>query len=137
MRKTLAICLIGVLIFNTGCSASTTKLHPVTPKVPAKILPVSETGKTSWYGPRFHGRKTANGETFNKNAMTAAHKFLPFGTEIEVTDITTKRSVRVRINDRGPFKPGRILDLSQAAASSLGIVERGVVNIQIRVIKRG
>ncbi len=78
-------------------------------------------GVASWYGRRFHGRKTANGERFNMREMTAAHLTLPFGTELLVTNPENGQSVKVRINDRGPFVPGRVLDLSYAAAKELGM----------------
>jgi rare lipoprotein A len=75
----------------------------------------------SWYGPGFHGRRTANGERFNTNALTAAHKTLPFGSQVRVTNERTGRSVVVRINDRGPYAHGRVIDLSKAAAQAVGI----------------
>ncbi len=78
-------------------------------------------GKASWYGPGFHGRLTANGERFNTNAYTAAHKTLPFGTKVKVTNAKTGQSVVVRINDRGPYAHGRVIDLSKASARSIGI----------------
>src|SRR3954464_9704365 len=78
-------------------------------------------GNASWYGPGFHGRRTASGETFNQNALTAAHKSLPFGTRVRVVNQQTGGSVVVRINDRGPFVRGRIIDLSKASAQALGI----------------
>jgi rare lipoprotein A len=80
-----------------------------------------QSGGASWYGPGFHGRRTASGETFNQNAMTAAHKSLPFGSRVRVVNQQTGRSVVVRINDRGPFVRGRIIDLSKASAQALGI----------------
>lgn len=83
-------------------------------------------GGASWYGPGFHGRKTASGTKFNENAMTAAHKTLPFGTVVKVTDQRTGKSVKVTINDRGPFHKGRIIDLSKAAAAKLGTKNAGV-----------
>jgi len=83
-------------------------------------------GGASWYGPGFHGKKTASGERYNQNAMTAAHKTLPFGTIVKVTDQTTGKSVKVTINDRGPFHKGRIIDLSRAAADRLGTYDDGV-----------
>ncbi|WP_367104865.1 septal ring lytic transglycosylase RlpA family protein [uncultured Psychrobacter sp.] len=76
-------------------------------------------GNTSYYGDKFHGKRTASGSIFNMNAMTAAHKTLPFGTEVEVTNKKTKQSVIVKITDRGPFTRGRILDLSKAAAGKI------------------
>lgn len=97
---------------------------------PSSVL----TGKASWYGPGFHGRQTANQEIYNENAMTCAHKTLPFNTKLEVTDNLTGRSVVVRVNDRGPFVAGRILDLSKAAAESLDMIERGVINVTARIV---
>ena len=78
-------------------------------------------GVASWYGPGFHGKKTANGERFNTNDLTAAHKTLPFGTKVRVTNEQTGKSVVVRINDRGPYAHGRVIDLSKAAAEAVGI----------------
>lgn len=83
-------------------------------------------GVASWYGEPFHGRRTASGEVFDMNELTAAHKTLPFGTRVRVRHISTGKEVTVRINDRGPHVPGRIIDLSRAAASTLGIVQGGV-----------
>jgi rare lipoprotein A len=80
-----------------------------------------QTGEASWYGPGFHGRKTANGERFNTNELTAAHKTLPFGTKVKVTNKQTGESVVVRINDRGPFAKDRVIDLSKASAQAIGI----------------
>ncbi|WP_133774637.1 septal ring lytic transglycosylase RlpA family protein [Enterovirga rhinocerotis] len=88
-------------------------------------------GVASWYGPRFHGRKTASGERFNQNDMTAAHRTLPFGTRVKVVDETTGRSVVVRINDRGPFAHGRVIDLSKAASEALGMGGRGVARVTL------
>ena len=78
-------------------------------------------GVASWYGPGFHGRRTASGERFNTHAMTAAHRTLPFGTRVRVTNERTGRSVVVRINDRGPFAHGRVIDLSKASAQAVGL----------------
>ncbi len=86
-------------------------------------------GLASWYGPGFHGRKTASGERFNAGAMTAAHRTLPFGTRVRVVNRKTGRSVVVRINDRGPYAHGRIIDLSQASAKALGV--SGVVQVAL------
>lgn len=87
------------------------------------------TWRASWYGPGFHGQTTANGETYDQWAMTAAHKTLPFGTELRVTNTTNGRSVVVRINDRGPYIAGRDLDLSKAAADALGFA--GVATVRV------
>lgn len=82
-------------------------------------------GVASWYGPGFHGRLTANGERFNQNELTAAHKTLPFGARVLVESPRTGKQVVVRINDRGPFVKGRVIDLSKAAAQELGLIQRG------------
>ncbi len=93
------------------------------------------TGQASWYGPGFHGARTANGESFNQYAMTAAHRTLPFGTQVRVTNLNNGRSVVVRINDRGPFSGGRVLDLSKGAASQLGVISSGVAPVRIDVLR--
>jgi rare lipoprotein A len=86
----------------------------------AEAMPIQH-GAASWYGPGFHGKRTANGEKFNTRALTAAHKSLPFGSRVRVTNERTGRSVVVRINDRGPYAHGRVIDLSKAAAQAVGI----------------
>ncbi|SJM92125.1 septal ring lytic transglycosylase RlpA family protein [Crenothrix polyspora] len=91
-------------------------------------------GVASWYGPGFHGKKTANGEKFNMYAMTAAHKTLPLSSYAEITNLVNHRSVIVRINDRGPFHGNRILDLSYAAAKKLGIQSQGAGSVVIKAI---
>ena len=88
-------------------------------------------GKASWYGPRFHGRRTANGERYDMHAFTAAHKTLPFGTRLRVRSVHTGKEVVVRINDRGPYKHQRIIDLSRAAMVALGTLERGVTEVEL------
>lgn len=95
-----------------------------------------EVGIASWYGPGFHGKATASGEPYDMYAFTAAHKTLPFGTVVRVVDLATGRSVVVRINDRGPFVAGRIIDLSYAAAEALGILARGTARVGLVVLSR-
>lgn len=90
---------------------------------------LAQDGIASWYGPGFHGRRTASGETFNTHALTAAHRSLPFGTRVTVTNRATGRSVVVRVNDRGPFAHGRVIDLSQAAARAIGITGTAPVSL--------
>ncbi len=92
------------------------------------------TGMASWYGPGLHGNPCASGETFNQNAMTAAHRTLPFGTRVLVTNLDNGQSVVVRINDRGPFHSSRIIDLSTAAARVIGVVQTGVAPVRLDVI---
>ena len=94
-------------------------------------------GIASWYGPGFHGRQTASGEIFDQSAMTAAHKQLPFGTRVRVKNLRNGRSIVVRINDRGPFIRGRIIDLSKEGARRLDMVTDGIVPVRIEVVKRG
>lgn len=91
----------------------------------------NQCGGASWYGPGFHGKKTASGARFNENAMTAAHKTLPLGTVVKVTDQRTGKSIKVTINDRGPYSGGRIIDLSMGAASKLGFKARGTTKVCI------
>lgn len=91
-------------------------------------------GSASFYGPGFHGRKTASGEVFNQNALTAAHRTLPFGTKLRVTCTTTGRSTIVKVNDRGPYHGNRILDLSVGAAKAIGMIEKGVTNVKYEVL---
>jgi len=98
--------------------------------VPAGPLVLGQ-GQASWYGNRFHGRLTASGERYDKNALTAAHKTLPFGTEVLVRSLQTGREVLVRIIDRGPHLKSRIIDLSHAAAEALGIRQHGVSEVQL------
>lgn len=91
--------------------------------------------KASWYGPGFHGRKTANGEVYDQMSFTAAHKSLKFGTLLKITNLKNNKAVVVRINDRGPYVDGRDLDLSKAAALELGMVRKGVAKIKVEEIK--
>ncbi len=91
-------------------------------------------GMVSWYGARFHDRPTASGELFDAGAMTMAHPTLPFGTRVRVTNLRNGRSVVVRVNDRGPFVGSRIADLSQAAASALGMMSRGLARARIEIL---
>ena len=103
------------------------------------ILPQDEektvqTGMASWYGPGFHGKRTANGEVYNQHALTAAHRTLPLGARAVVTNVNTGESVEVRINDRGPYKYGRVIDLSYAAARRIGMWTEGVVPVRVEVL---
>jgi rare lipoprotein A len=93
-------------------------------------------GVVSWYGAQFHDRKTASGERFDSGAFTMAHPKLPFGTMVRVTNLRNGRSVVVRVNDRGPFVGKRIADLSQAAASEIGMMHKGVARTRIEVLDR-
>jgi len=94
-----------------------------------------EVGEASYYGREAHGKTTASGEKFNMNAYTAAHKTLPFGTKVRVTNLTNNKSVVVRINDRGPFVAGRIIDLSYAAAKKIKMLDAGITDVELVVAK--
>ena len=99
---------------------------------PATSQPtMMETGVASWYGPKFHGKLTASGEVFNQEKFTAAHQTLPWGSRVKVTNLANGKSVDVRINDRGPFGKGRIIDVSRAAARALGMVGQGITTVRV------
>ena len=97
-------------------------------------MPKLDGGTASYYGRRFHGRLTASGETFDMNAFTAAHPSLPFGSMVRVTNPRNSRSVIVRINDRGPFVEGRVIDLSRAAAKEIGLIRRGHAEVELELV---
>ncbi len=101
----------------------------------ANVVRSLGTGIASYYGRRFHGRRTANGERFNMRAMTAAHRTLPFGTRVRVTNPRNGRSVIVRVNDRGPFIRGRSIDLSRAAAEKIGMIAHGHARVKMEVVR--
>lgn len=133
---------IVLLFFVAGCGITPEPKKKTGQPKPYKVLgkwyePISDArgfkqkGKASWYGKNFHGKKTANGETYNMYAMTAAHKTLPLGTWVSVRNLDNKRQVEVRINDRGPFVKGRIIDLSYTAAKKLGIVGPGTAPVEV------
>ncbi len=111
-------------------------LLPASSAVQATVAPGHiEAGIASYYHDRFHGRTTASGERFDQTALTAAHRTLPFGTTVRVTRTDTGKSVKVRINDRGPFRAGRVIDLSRTAASRLDMLDRGLVPVKVEVMR--
>jgi len=137
-----ATALIRRLMGATNTVAALPAL-PAVPKQVASIkaLPVTQRiriravfGMASWYGAEFHGRPSASGEVFNKFDLTAAHPSLPFGTAVKVTNVNNGKSVVVRVNDRGPFHGGRVLDVSKAAASALGFLASGVAPVRLEVV---
>jgi rare lipoprotein A len=137
-----------LFLLTTACSSSSVKPTPpetdasaarATSEIKSKVPPHAtylESGTASWYGPQFDGRKTANGEKYDMNDLTAAHPTLPFGTKVYVRNPRTGKSVVVRINDRGPYVHGRIIDLSRAAARRLGMVNNGTSHVTLWVAKR-
>lgn len=102
---------------------------------PAVDYSYNETGIASWYGPNFHGKTTANGERFDENELTAAHKTLPLPSIVRVTNLENGRSLIVRVNDRGPYAQGRIIDLSKRSAELLGFKNKGVAKVRVQVLK--
>lgn len=124
--RMLSICsLLALLLLATGCASSRSKQSTAT------IPPNSEVGVASYYAHRYHGKRTASGESYNMHQMTAAHPRLSFGSRAKVTNLHNGRSVIVRINDRGPFVRGRVIDLSFAAARELDMIRRGLARVQV------
>jgi rare lipoprotein A (peptidoglycan hydrolase) len=131
-----ALTALAVAALLGACAPASTRAPSGTPFEPsvAQLTATSFTGGASWYGPGFAGRRTASGEVFDPADLTAAHRSLPFGTRVRVTDLATGAAVEVRINDRGPFVPGRVIDLSRAAAEALGAISRGVIDVRVDVL---
>jgi rare lipoprotein A len=125
----LVVALAFAAVLQAGPSPATN-----VPSRAAEAPVWAQNGKVSWYGLGFHGRRTANGEIFDTNEMTMAHRSLAFGSKVRVTNLDNGLSIVVRVNDRGPYVGGRIADLSHAAASRLGFVEDGVVHARIELI---
>lgn len=167
MKQCLAIMMLGVLLLVAGCvpapvytsqrgGAGRAELPPPSespgavraPGTPAgaansdepvESFRVGQTlfGEASYYGPGFHGNLTANGEVYDQNALTCAHKTLPFDTELRVTLLNTRKSIVVRVNDRGPYKKGRIIDLSVEAARRIGMMGQGTGMVSAEILKLG
>jgi rare lipoprotein A len=129
-------CLLYALVlmmFASACAHHSTARLPAPPAAPARIGS-TETGFASWYGVPYHGRRAASGEIFDMEKLTAAHPALPFQTWVEVTNLSNGKQVDVRINDRGPFVRGRIIDVSMAAARQLDMVRAGTARVRLKVI---
>jgi len=128
----ILLCLLALVLTTSLCTAgSLSKWAKGQASSMALRMSGGRTVKASWYGGKHHGGPTASGEKFNQNALTAAHKTLPFNTRIRVTNPANGKSVVVRINDRGPFTGGREIDLSYAAAKQIGILIQGVAKVKI------
>lgn len=126
--------LLGWLGWGAGCASAPTR-H-LKPRDYVAVPGVVQRGLASWYGPGYRGKPTATGEKFNPKDFTAAHRTWPFGTVVEVKNLKNGRTVLVQINDRGPFVGGRIIDLSEQAAKSIGMVATGVTPVEIRPMRR-
>src|SRR5438309_4149446 len=118
-----------VVYLLAGCAPMRTS-----PPAPPPVIDGVQLGVASWYGPGFHGNRTANGEIYDQYELTAAHPSLPLGTRVMVTNLENARAVQVRVNDRGPFVDGRAIDLSYAAARTIGMVGPGTVRVRIEVL---
>ncbi|HZJ95312.1 MAG TPA: septal ring lytic transglycosylase RlpA family protein [Thiopseudomonas sp.] len=121
--KHLRLCLLFVSLALLGACS--------TQRSSAAVI----SGQASWYGAQHHGKTTASGEPFNQHALTAAHRSLAFGTRVKVTNTLNNQSVTVRINDRGPYSKGRIIDLSRAAAKKINIINTGVAPVHLQVLR--
>ncbi|BBP74884.1 MULTISPECIES: septal ring lytic transglycosylase RlpA family protein [Pseudomonas] len=119
MKRLLGACALLTLL--AGCAT-----HDIDPRG------YDETGMASYYGARHHGKRTASGEPFDQHGLTAAHRQLPFGTRVKVTNLANDRSVVVRINDRGPHTRGRLIDLSREAAEQLGMLQSGTARVRVQ-----
>jgi rare lipoprotein A len=128
--------LLGFVIAVTLCWSPTFRANPPDNEPVLSLMPVPEQtiGLASWYGEKFQGRTTANGEAYDMNGLTAAHRDLPMGTRVVVTNVRNGRSVTVRINDRGPSIPGRMIDVSKATARALGFVGAGTTTVAMKVV---
>lgn len=122
--RALPLLLACLALLLSGCASSRYSLDGY-----------SAEGKASYYGTRHHGNKTANGERFDQNALTAAHRNLPFGTRVQVTNLKNGKTVVVRINDRGPYAKGRIIDLSRKAAEQIDMIRAGVVPVRVQRLR--
>jgi len=128
VRTARAVALLFILLLH-GCARFTSY------ESRSDLIGYRETGLASYYAKKHQHRKTASGEPFNNNALTAAHKSLPFGTKVLVKNLNNGKTINVRINDRGPFVKGRIIDLTRAAFSSIASLDKGVAKVEIRVVK--
>ncbi len=137
MLRAITLATLATLLLAGCTTREPVERPPASAPTPAPAKATySAEGLASFYGKRHHGKRTANGETFDQHAMTAAHRTLPFGTWVRVTHLASGRSVEVRINDRGPYGRGRIIDLSHKAATELGIVRQGVSRVRIEQLDR-
>lgn len=131
---------------NVNAILTPEEIKPSADPTPVAVLPEPKlklvpdvvrviTGEASWYGPGFYGNYTANGEIYRQGTMTAAHRTLPFGTKVRVTNLRNGRSAVIRINDRGPFVDHRVIDLGHGAASSLGLISSGIAQVKLEVLR--
>ncbi len=141
VKRLLLLVFTFIFLISCGVTKRASKTNgssissPETSSLPTRKGQKIETGVASWYGPNFNGRLTANGETFDMNGISAAHRTLPFNTEVIVVNEDNGKSIRVRINDRGPFAKNRIIDLSKAAAEAVDMIGPGTANVTLYLVK--
>lgn len=128
LRRTLPLAAACLALVSSGCSA-----HRFEQNRPGAV----QRGVASWYGGDFHGRRTASGKVYDMHDMTAAHRELPLGSQVEVRNLENGKAVRVEITDRGPFKKGRIVDVSYAAAKELGMLKNGTAKVELQILELG
>jgi len=133
---TRAFVLLGSLLVIGTAAGLHFEARPLPGTGASSAQGAHQVGPASWYGPGFHGRQTANGERFDQDAMTMAHRSMRFGTCVRVTRVDTGDSVLVRVNDRGPYVPPRIADLSRGAAAELGMLQRGVADVRLEPLQK-
>lgn len=126
MRIALKLVIIALFTITLNAKSSDSDNNNETTKC--------MTGQCSWYGPKFNGKKTASGEKFDSTKFTAAHKTLPFGTKLKITDKKSGKNVIVTVNDRGPFVKSRVLDISSSAAQELGVINKGIFTAEIEIL---
>jgi rare lipoprotein A len=139
--RSSGVLLVGFAGLAAGCGPAVPRFTSAVPAVESSVQPPAGThalaGVASYYADDFNGRTTANGEVYDMYGMTAAHKTLPFNTRLRVTNLNNGMAVEVRINDRGPFKEGRVIDLSLAAAQRLGMIGPGTASVQLEILEWG
>ncbi len=128
MKKALIMSALATQLLGTAVAARAS--------FPQEPSGSSQAGVASYYADRFHGRRTASGARYDRNGYSAAHRTLPLGTQVRVTDVGSGESVVVHINDRGPFGRGRVIDLSRAAASEIGLTRKGVAKVRLEVLNK-
>jgi rare lipoprotein A len=129
-----AVCAALFMVMTTGCARKKITQVPA-PPLSSPRIGATETGLASWYGAPYDGRRAASGEIYDMAQFTAAHRALPFGAWVEVTDLDNGKQVRVRITDRGPFVEGRVIDLSLAAARAIDMLGPGIARVRLKVIE--
>lgn len=131
--RTLLLCAALIAAWALGVDMGYDKGYLAGLNAQREVI-ITKSGVASWYGPGFHGRRASDGSTYDQNAMTAAHRTLPFGTKVRVTNLKNGLSVLVTITDRGPYVGNRVIDMSRGSAERLGMVHDGLAKVELRVV---